>query len=171
MFEILGRPDGRLADASPRPLHEGQDKIVRLRLRENRSHLPEHAREAVTALIALFMAAAIVPAAQGRILVPLFALATMAALVLALEWHQRRPPPEERLEIGDGQWRHVGKTGRTVDLPSHWLRFELERRGGDVRLVFHHRMQRFEVGHCLTCDERRAIAPILARALDASNSK
>ena len=57
-----------------------------------------------------------------------------------------------------------------VNLPSYWPRFELERRGPtDCRLVFHHRMQRFEVGHCLNLDERREIAPILARALAASN--
>ena len=172
MFEILGRPDGRLANASPQPLHDGDADGVRVRMRENRSHLPAQARGIFTALIALFMAAAILPAMQGRVLVPLFALATMATLVLALEWHQRRFPPEEWLEIGDGQWRHVGKTGRTVDLPSHWLRFEFERRSAaDLRLVFHHRMRRFEVGHCLNLDERREIAPILARALAASNRR
>jgi uncharacterized membrane protein len=172
MFEILDRPEGRCADASPQDSIGGEADPVRLRMRENRSHLSQHARETFTVLIALFMAAAIVPALQGRILVPLFALGTMAALVLALEWHQRRPPPEEWLEIGDGQWRYVGKSGRMVDLPSYWLRFELERRSAaDLRLVFHHRMQRFEVGHCLNLDERREIAPILARALAASNKR
>lgn len=172
MFEISGRPQGRLADRSPQPFLEGDRNLVRLLMREDRSHLPGHARETVTALIALFMAAAIAPATQGRILVPLFVLAAMAALVLALEWHQRRPPPEEWLEIGDGQWRHVWKAGRAVDLPSYSLRFELERRSAaDVRLVFHHRTQRFEVGHCLNLDERREIAPILARALAASNRR
>ena len=116
------------------------------------------------------MAMAILPALQGRWLVPLFALSTMAALVLALEWHQRNPPPEEWLELSDGRFVWRGRSRAVVDLPSYWLRFELERRGPtDCRLVFHHRMQRFEVGHCLNLDERREIAPILARALAASN--
>lgn len=166
MFEILGRPAGRPTDASP----FDADARIRLRMRENRSHLTQYARETFTVLILLFMAAAIVPAAQGRILVPLFALGTMAALVLALEWHQRRPPPEEWLELGKGQFAWRGRNGRAVDLPSYWLRFELEQRTpADCRLVFHHRMQRFEVGHCLNLEERREVAPILARALAASN--
>ena len=75
-------------------------------------------------------------------------------------------------EIGDGQWRYVGRSGHLVDLPSCWLRFEIERRSvAHLRLVFHHRTQRFEVGHCLNLDERREIAPILARALAASNKR
>ncbi|KQZ76630.1 hypothetical protein ASE06_06375 [Sphingopyxis sp. Root214] len=174
MFEILDRPDGRCRNAdAPLRVRSGYDEApFVLRMRENRSHLSQHARETFTVLIGLFMAAAIVPALQGRILVPLFAIGTMGALVLALEWHKAKPPPEEWLEIGDGQWRYRDEAGRSVNLPAYWLRFELERRSAaDCRLVFHHRTQRFEVGQCLNLDERREIAPILARALAASNKR
>ena len=168
MYEIMRRPERRHADdeASAFDAPDG----IRLRMRENRSRLTQHGRETFTVLILLFMAMAILPALQGRWLVPLFALSTMAALGLALEWHQRNPPPEEWLELSDGRFVWRGRSRAVVDLPSYWLRFELERRGPtDCRLVFHHRMQRFEVGHCLNLDERREIAPILARALAASN--
>lgn len=174
MFEILDRPDGRClnADAPPRAPSGNDETPFILRMRENRSHLSQHARQTFTALIGVFMAAAILPALQGRILVPLFAIGTMAALVFALEWHKAKPPPEEWLDIGDGQWRYRDKGGRSIDLPAYWLHFELERRSaGDCRLVFHHRTKRFEVGHCLNLDERREIAPILARALAASTRR
>ncbi|MGL3822234.1 DUF2244 domain-containing protein [Sphingopyxis sp. R3-92] len=175
MFEIVNRPEGR-AEAheiarAARGAEVALDHLV-LHMRENRSHLSQHARETFTVLILLFMAVTILPALQGRILVPLFAVGTMAMLVLALEWHQRHPPGEEWLEIGDGQWRYNGRTGETFDIPTYWLRFEFEKRTpADCRLVFHHRTQRFEVGQCLNLEERREVAPILAHALAASNKR
>ena len=138
MFSIHSCPGGQpLAEESVRYTH---DADLILHLRENRSQLSHEARATFTVLIGLFMAMAILPAIQGDMLVPIFALGTMALLVGALEWHSRSQPADEWLVQDD-----ASSACLRLFLESHW--------------------QRIEIGRCLSLEEKRAVAPLIARQL------
>ena len=105
MYSIHSCPDGQpVAEVSA---ERASISGIVLHLQENRSTLSHEARVAFTVLIGLFMVMAILPAIKGEMLVPFFALGTMALLVGAIEWHQRSQPAEEWLTIEAGQllWR------------------------------------------------------------------
>ena len=80
MYSIHSCPEGRpfASDAT-------SSAGFVLHLRENRFSLSQNGRVTFTVLIGLFMAMVILPALKGEMLVPIFALSTMALLIGALE--------------------------------------------------------------------------------------
>lgn len=137
-----------------------------LHLQENRSQLSQEARVTFTVLIGLFMAMAILPAIKGELLVPMFALGTMALLVGAIEWHQRSQPAAEWLAIEDDRLRWTSNRGDPVDLPARATRLvQDEAVPAGLQLFLESQWQRIEIGRCLSLEEKRAVAPLIARQL------
>jgi uncharacterized membrane protein len=135
-------------------------------MRENRSHLPPEARPVVAMLALLFMATSIAPALKGQWLVPAFSILAMTALTFALERHAKSGPASETLELADGRIRHRDTVGRTVEYPAFWMRFAAESKSpSDLRLFLRCRDGVIEFGRCLSLDERREVAPLVAAAL------
>jgi uncharacterized membrane protein len=90
----------------------------------------------------------------------------MAALTFALERHAKVEPAQEVLELVDGRVRHRDTTGRQVELPAFWMRLAAEAQNpSDLRLFLRGRDGTIEFGRCLSIDERRAVAPLVAAAL------
>ncbi|MEL7727962.1 DUF2244 domain-containing protein [Citromicrobium bathyomarinum] len=164
MFSIHSCPGGQpLAEESVRFTH---DADLILHLRENRSQLSQEARATFTVLIGLFMAMAILPAIKGDMLVPIFALGTMALLVGALEWHSRSQPDDEWLAIGDDRLRWRSNGCDPVDLPARATRLvQDDASPACLRLFLENHWQRIEIGRCLSLEEKRAVAPLIARQL------
>lgn len=144
----------------------GSSAPLILRMQENRSQLSGEARACFSALAALFLVTAILPALEGRWLIPAYSLAAMAALTFALERHSKSSPAKETLELGDGKVRHCDSSGRVVELPAFWMRLVAESpTPATMRLFLRSRDGAIEFGHCLSFNERRAVAPLVAAAL------
>ena len=142
-----------------------------LHLRENRSALSQDARITFTVLIGLFMAMAIFPALRGELLVPIFSLATMAMLVGALEWHKRSRPAAECLTISGDSLRWSSREAPPVELPLHATYLVREETSPvQLRLFLECRKQRIEIGRCLNLEEKRAVAPLIVRALGEADA-
>ena len=169
MFQISDRsPERTGADASGNSSasHPDGEEAFVLHMQQNRSSFPQEARGMLSVLVTLLMATSILPALNGHWVVPLFSLGVMALLVWALDTHTTSEPKAEAVELAQGVMRYRDPAGAVCELPSHWLRFDLEVFSPtDLRLVFRHRGERIEVGHCLNLEERRAVAPILRQAL------
>ena len=156
MYSIHSCPGGQLLAVES--LRSAPEAGLVLHLRENRSQL--------TVLIGLFMAMAILPAIKGEILVRLFALGTMALLVGAIEWHQRSQPAAQWLAIADDRLRWTSNRGDPVDLPARATRLVQEDAvPAGLRLFLESQCQRIEIGLCLSLEEKRAVAPLMARQL------
>ncbi|WP_185686309.1 DUF2244 domain-containing protein [Novosphingobium aerophilum] len=135
-------------------------------MQENRSHLTEEARTCFSVIGLLFMVTSIGPALHGHWLVPVFSILAMAALAYALERHAAIPPARETLELADGRVRHCDSSGRQIELPAFWMRLAAEARSpSELRLFLRSRYGTIEFGRCLSLDERRAVAPLVAAAL------
>ncbi len=120
----------------------------------------------LSVLVTLLMATSILPTLDGHWMVPLFSLGVMGLLIWALDTHTASKPKAEAVELTHEVMRYRNPDGAVFERPSHWLRFDLEVFSPtDLRLVFRHRGERIEVGHCLNLEERRAVAPILRNAL------
>lgn len=161
MYSIHSCPQGQLLAPNP-----ARETGMVLHLRENRSPLSQDARVTFTVLIGLFMAVAILPALNGKLLVPMFSLGTMALLVGALEWHKRSRPAAEWLTItGDSLcWR--SHDAAPVELPLHATRLVCDETSRmQLKLFLVCRQQRIEIGRCLSLEEKRAVAPLIARQL------
>ena len=183
MFELLGRPEGRpWSAASARALPAARSTLealgatrgepVILHMRENRSHLPEAGRQTLAVMVFTLMVLTILPALHGHWLVPLYSLAMLAALTFALERHGKTPLRCEVLEFLPGRVRHRGADGQTTELPSLFLRLSAEeRRPFDCRLFLRTRDRSLEIGLCLAVEERRAMAPLIAAALDQTRGR
>ncbi|MEL7736811.1 DUF2244 domain-containing protein [Citromicrobium bathyomarinum] len=164
MYSILSCPSGQLvAEESVRSAPEAG---LFLHLRENRSQLSHEARVTFTVLIGLFIAMAILPVIKGNMLLPVFALGTMALLVGAIEWHQRSQPAAEWLAIEDNRLLWTSNRGDPVDLPARVTRLvQDEAVPSRLRLFLETQWHRIEIGRCLSLEEKRAIAPLIARRL------
>jgi uncharacterized membrane protein len=170
MYELQCRPAGRpwatkarTADAAAQA--DNTQPLI-LHMRENRSHLSREARLCFAVIGLLFMVTSIGPALHGHWLVPAFSLAAMAALTFALERHGASRPASETLELADGRVSHRDSAGRRVELPAYWLRLATESRNpSDLRLILSGRDGAIEFGLCLSLDERREVAPLVAEAL------
>lgn len=164
MYQILRRsperpaPHGAQAHAAPSPLI--------LHMQENRSHLSEEARSAVAALALALMAAAILPAFEGLLFVPVCALGALALLTFALERHASSRPASETLELNGHVVRHCDSDGRTTEVPASRARLALQGRADtDLRLFLETRTARIEVARCLAQQERREVAALMRDAL------
>lgn len=170
MFELLCRSAERpwaiktqIADSAPNAEHP---QSLILHMRENRSHLSQEARVCFAVIGLLFMVTSIGPALHGYWLVPAFSLAAMAALTFALERHAAGNPATETLELSDGRVSHRDSAGKQVDLPAFWMRLATEGRNpSELRLTLRGRDGAIEFGRCLSLDERREVAPLVAEAL------
>ncbi|MFV0644709.1 MAG: DUF2244 domain-containing protein [Sphingomonadaceae bacterium] len=169
MYTIHACPDGRpLADISAQSTSaSGADtQGLVLHLQENRSDLSQEARLTFTVLIALFMAGAILPAIKGNMLVPIYALGTMALLVGAIEWHKRSRPAAEWLTIEGNRLRWASDCHEPVDLPVSAARLvQDDAAPARLRLFLESHWQRIEIGRCLSLNEKREVAPLIARHL------
>jgi uncharacterized membrane protein len=135
-------------------------------MRENRSHLSREARLCFSAIGLLFMVTSIAPALTGQWLVPAFSILAMAALTFALERHGKSRPASETLELADGRVRHRDSARRTADYPAFWMRLAAEASSpSELRLFLRCRDGAIEFGRCLSLDERREVAPLVAVAL------
>jgi len=164
MYSILGCPDGQhlAAESACRTGSPG----ITLHLQENRSSLSAEARTTFTVLIGLFMAMAILPAIKGEMLVPIYALVTMALLVVCLEWHQRTQPSAELLTIETERLMWRSNRHGACQLPTRSTRLvEDDSLPASLRLYLVTHWQRIEIGRCLSHDERRLIAPLIVRHL------
>ena len=171
MYEILRRspeqPWARPELASPAMLDASPaGGAIVLRLRENRSHLTEPARQCFAVLVAAMMALAILPALEGYWMVPAYCLATMAALTFALERHAKSKPKCESLEFAEGRIRHRDDGGLATELPVLFTRLHAdEATRTSLRLFLKHRDRSVEICRCLGLVERRAMMPVIAAAL------
>lgn len=164
MYSIHHCPDGQHHKAES-AFRAGSSGIV-LHLRENRSALSQEARVTFTVLIGLFMAMAILPALKGEILVPVYAISTMALLVGALEWHKRSKPAAEWLAFDAGRLWWRSNRHDAIDLPAYATRLVQESDvPASLRLYLESHSQRIEIGRCLSLEERRSIAPLIALQL------
>lgn len=137
-----------------------------LHMQENRSHLSDEARSAVAALAVALMAAAILPAFQGLLFVPVCALGGLAALTFALEHHARVQPASETLELIGNVVRHCDSAGRATEIPAERTRLAtLGRAESDLRLFLETHGTRIEVARCLAQHERREVATLVSDAL------
>jgi uncharacterized membrane protein len=170
MYELLGRcaqrpwstPSPRLV---PAPNSTASSPLI-LHMRENRSHLSQEARTCFSAIAVLFMVASIAPALHGQWLVPAYAIIALAGLTFALERHARARPASETLELADGRVRHRDSLGQRVEYPAFWMRLAAESKNpADLRLFLRGRDGQIEFGRCLSLDERREVAPLVAAAL------
>lgn len=167
MYAITDCPEGQsqadstAAHASPR--------AVLVHLQEHRSHLSEDARVTFTVLIAVFMAMAILPALRGQWLVPAYAIGTMALLVGVLDWHRRTQPAAEWLAIEHSRVRWRSLKHDTIEWPLIGTRLIADDTApARLRLWLTHREHSVEIGTCLSLEERRAIAPLIASELAAA---
>jgi uncharacterized membrane protein len=169
MYELQCRPAGRPWTATARTNAAAQtddNQPLILHMRENRSHLSQEARLCFAVIGLLFMVTSIGPALHGHWMVPAFSLAAMAALTFALERHGASRPASETLELADGRVSHRASAGRQMELSTHWLRLGAESRNpSDLRLILSGRDGAIEFGRCLSLDERREVAPLVAEAL------
>lgn len=170
MYELLCRSSERPWAPRPEKLEfvpeRGASKPLILHMQENRSHLTQEARLCFSVIALLFMVTSIGPALHGHWLVPAFSILAMAALTFALERHSKSAPAHEMLELADGRVRHCDSSGRQIELPAFWMRLAAEGRSPtDLRLFLRGRDGTIEFGRCLSLDERRAVAPLVAAAL------
>ncbi len=170
MYELLCRSAERPWASKPERLAclpgTVSAKSLILHMQENRSHLSQDARVTFSVIALLFMVTSIGPALHGHWLVPAFSILAIAALTFALERHGKSTPAQETLELADGQVRHRDSSGRQVELPAFWMRLAAEGRSpSDLRLFLRGRDGSIEFGRCLSLDERRAVAPLVAAAL------
>mgnify|MGYP001493747579 CR=1 FL=1 len=170
MYELLCRSVERPWASMPERLgcvpEVGNPKPFILHMQENRSNLSQEARVCFSLIGLMFMVTSIGPALHGHWLVPAFSILAVAALTLALERHGRSTPAQETLELADGRVRHRDCFGRQVELPAFWMRMAAEMRSpSDLRLFLRGRDGTIEFGRCLSLDERRAVAPLVAAAL------
>ena len=164
MYSIQSCPDG-WPDAEI-AARRTCDAPVTLHLLENRSSLSQEARVTFTTLISLFMAMAILPAAKGELLVPVFSIGTMALLLGAIEWHRRKRPANEWLTIERDRLRWRSNSHDIVDFPTRFTRLvKVETTPSCLRLFLETRFQRIEIGRCLSLDEKRSVASLIARRL------
>ncbi len=164
MYSIHSGPDGRLETAES--VSTAPAKGLILHLQENRSHLSQEARVAFTSMVVLFMAVAILPALKGHWLVPLLSLASMGALVAAIEWHKQSCPADEWLTVENGRLLYRYRGYEPLDLPVSLTHLVEEQSGPcGLRLFLESQWRRFEIGTCLSLDEKRAVAPVIARIL------
>lgn len=153
---VAGDPPSPWGNSAPLILH----------MCENRSHLPQEARLAFTAIFMMFMAMAIARGLQGHWQVPVYAILTMAGLTYALDRHSKSKPASETLELGKGSIRYCDVHGQWVEYRAATTRLSAEAGGLDeLRLFLRGRDGTIEFGRCLNLDERRAVAPIVAAAL------
>lgn len=170
MYELLSRSSERPWSVTSERLvavpESGDSRPLVLHMRANRSHLSQEARVCFSVIGLLFMVTSFGPAFHGYWLVPAFSIAAMAALTFALDRHARSRPARETLELADGRVRHRDSAGHQVELPACWMRLAAEARGpNDLRLFLRGRDGTIEFGRCLSLDERRAVAPLVAAAL------
>jgi uncharacterized membrane protein len=170
MYELLCRSAERPWASQPERLdcvpETANPKPLVLHMQENRSHLSQDARVCFSVIGLLFMVTSIGPALHGHGLVPAFSILAMAGLTIALERHGKSTPAQETLELADGRVRHRDSSGRQTELPAFWMRLAAEGRSPtDLRLFLRGRDGTIEFGRCLSLDERRAVAPLVAAAL------
>lgn len=170
MYELLCRSSERPWAPQPEMLvavpDRGFSKPLILHMQENRSHLTQDARICFSVIALLFMVTSIGPALHGHWLVPAFSIFAMAALTFALERHGKSRPVSETLELADGRVSYRDSAGQQIELPAFWMRLAAEDRNpSDLRLILRGRDGSIEFGRCLSLDERRAVAPLVAAAL------
>ncbi|AXU18442.1 hypothetical protein C7W88_04400 [Novosphingobium sp. THN1] len=170
MYELLCRSSQRPWAPQPEKLvavpERGTSSPLILHMQENRSHLTQDARVCFSVIALLFLVTSIAPALKGHWLVPVFSILALAGLTFALERHGKSRPASETLELAEGRVRHRDSAGQQVELPSFWMRLAAEGRSpSELRLFLRGRDGSIEFGRCLSLDERRAVAPLVAAAL------
>ena len=180
MFQMLGRPQGRpwatpsatALAARPSTLTSpaaSRGEPVIIEMRENRSHLSKAGRQTIAMLSFALMMLMIVPAMKGYWLVPIYSLLTMAALTFALDRHGKSVPRAECLAFSPGRVCHRAADGRMSEFTTYGLRFAVEEaRPFDCRLFLRARERSVEIGLCIAAEERRAMAPLIAAAINQS---
>lgn len=160
MYQIERRSHER-----PMPMRDTPSPLI-LHMQENRSHLSTEARSAVAALALAMMAAAILPAFEGLLFVPVCALGALALLTFTLEHHARSQPACETLELDGHLLRHRDSRGRATELLARRARLALiGRPETDLRLFLETRDDRIELARCLNQPERQEVAALLRDAL------
>ena len=111
-------------------------------------------------LVAVSMAVAVYSFTQGNVFAPLFALAHMGFVALALRWAWRGGERYEVLQVEAGgvRVRRSGSAGLVFQADPHWVQVRLEGKDEDVRLVLGSAGRRIELGAFLAPDERRSLA-------------
>ncbi len=172
MYQLLCRSSERPWDMSSRALESlpfadrESGRHLILHMQENRSHLTREARLCFSVIALLFMVTILAPAMKGQWLVPAFSMLAMAGLTFALERHVESRPDSETLELDDGHIRYRDSAGRIVEYPAYWMRLATEGRSeADLRLFLRSRDSAIEFGRCLSLDEKREVAPLVAAAL------
>ena len=157
MYEIVREPASTPAKAG------AVDPVpIVVAMRENRSTLSPEARGAVAALAFALMAAGILPVLKGLLFVPAAAMAGLALLTFALDWHARSTPASEVLEISAGSVRHRDARGRETDIPLGRVRLRtIGNADRGLRLFVEAHHTRIEIGRCLGLAERQEVAALV----------
>lgn len=172
MYEIVRCPPGqhrRNAGQQLTALPHEDDRCkatFALRMQQNRSSFPRDARGAFSILVTMLVCTSILPALHGYWAVPLFSTTAMALLVGALEYHSKTAPISELLEFHEGSLRHWNECGHFTELPAYWAKLDASLRTPfDLRLTISSRDQSVEIARCLSLEEKRDVAPVIAAAL------
>ncbi|HTN14485.1 MAG TPA: DUF2244 domain-containing protein [Sphingomonadaceae bacterium] len=167
MYKVLACPEGQKGpDIRKESAPRADSGAIVLHMRENRSHLSQEARAALAVMVVLFMATSILPLLKGVHLVPLFSIGAMAALVAGIEYHKSRRPASETLELDAARVRHCVSGGEAVVLPLATTRLAGEgSEAGGLRLFLRSGWRDVEIARCLSAEEKRSLAILLAERL------
>ena len=144
----------------PYPPTNGEGSGTCLVLRPNRALTVWQWVVVFGVLAAVSMAVAVYSFTQGNVFAPLFALAHMGLVALALRWAWRGGERYEVLQVEPGsvRVRRSGAAGVVFQADPRWVRVGLEGKDEDVRLVLGSSGRRIELGAFLAPDERRSLA-------------
>jgi len=144
----------------PYPPANGEGSGTCLVLRPNRALTVWQWVAVFGVLAVVSMAVAVYSFTQGNVFAPLFALAHMGFVALALRWAWRRGERYEVLQVEPGsvRVRRSGAPGVVFQADPRGVRVGLEGRDEDVRLVLGSCGRRIELGAFLAPDERRSLA-------------
>jgi uncharacterized membrane protein len=144
----------------PYPPADGTGSETCLVLRPNRALTVWQWAAVFGALATVSMAVAVYSFTQGNVFAPLFALAHLGLVALALRWAWRGGERYEVLQVDAGRVsvRRSTEPGVVFEADPHWVRVGLEGRDEDVRVVLGSSGRRIELGTFLAPDERRRLA-------------
>lgn len=153
----------------PHPPATGDGSGTCLVLRPNRALTVLQWVAVFSALLVVSMAVAIYSFTQGNVFAPLFALAHMGFVALALRWAWRGGDRYEVLQIDAREVSVLTSAGGVVfEASPHWVRVRLEGPDEDVRLLLGASGRRIELGAFLAPEERRRLARRIQDALAAA---
>lgn len=171
---VIGEAASKAIDMiEPYPPANGEGSGTCLVLRPNRALTVWQWVAVFAVLVVVSMAVAVYSFTQGNVFAPLFALAHMGFVALALRWAWRGGERYEVLQVEAGgvRVRRSGAAGVVFQADPRWVRVVLEGKDEDVRLVLGVSGRRIELGAFLAPEERRCLAGRIQDMLAAATGR